>query len=122
MEEQLITLETAKLANKAGFKNITDKFYLPSTIHQDRIMLKYNEQVLPNGGYDAPTQSLLQRWLREVHDIDAEASLVERLNTRNYLIRLYRNSKPVVLATFHYYKTYEEALEEGLYQALKLIK
>ena len=72
--------------------------------------------------FSAPTQSLLQKWLREEHNIDVEARLVERLNTRNYLIKLYKNNTPVISSIFHFYKTYEEALELGLIEALNLIK
>ncbi len=71
--------------------------------------------------FSAPTQSLLQKYLREVHKIDVEAPLVYKLNTREYLVRIYKNNTEIILSTFHYYKTYEEGLEEGLKQALKLI-
>lgn len=80
----------------------------------------------------APTQSLLQKWLREVHDIHIEIDLVD--NSRTYyweyvLItskdRDYNDEDCFDSAKKHYNKDeftiYEEALEKGLQEALKLI-
>lgn len=130
MGDTLISFKVAKLAKEKEFNFKVLKQYSPDfegvidTDHSANCViggecaLKYPDKDC----FGAPTQSLLQKWLREVHNIDVEASLVERLNTRNYLIRVYKNNVPVVLTTFHYYKTYEEALEIGLQEALKLIK
>lgn len=70
---------------------------------------------------EAPTQSLLQKWLREKHNIH---------------IGVYYNKNSCVwdvecwhvddVEPFYYgnieFNTYEEALENGLQEALKLIK
>jgi hypothetical protein len=119
MKEQLISFETAKLAKEKGFnEGCLYDYNNSSDLRKNVHSLFYNDSL---DFYIAPTQSLLQKWLREVHNIDVEASLVYRLNTREYLIRLYKNNTKIILSTFYYYKTYEEALEEGLYQALLLI-
>ena len=69
----------------------------------------------------APTQSLLQKWLREVHKISIK---IDDYYT-NSRVRFDYNicelgsqeDNPVGI-----FETYEEALETGLYQALKQIK
>lgn len=89
----------------------------------------------------APTQSLLQKWLREEHEIQVYATM-ESLGSDewgysyeiNYLPKEHQNAKRRV-CRFEYidsYKefgstyegawdTYEEALESALLEALKLI-
>lgn len=71
----------------------------------------------------------LQRWLREVHNIDAIPYLVEmRSNNKEvkqdksdkeYLYRLYKNG----ISEYEFFEeemNYKEALEKALYEALKL--
>lgn len=85
--------------------------------------------------YSAPTQSLLQKWLREVHNIDVVLSPERYSNGINYLVQAQKwdltadpevNPNFVVKGSFwyndnHEYPTYEKALEKGLQEALKLI-
>jgi hypothetical protein len=71
--------------------------------------------------YSAPTQSLLQRWLREKHNIllailpwkDHAADVNDKHNFRPMLVGI---------KTWKEFPTYEEALEKGLLESLKLIK
>jgi len=68
----------------------------------------------------APTQSLLQKWLREVHELlliilpwkDHEAAVNDKHKFRPMVVSV---------KTYGEYKTWEEALEVGLLEALKLI-
>lgn len=79
----------------------------------------------------APTQSLLQKWLREVHDIHIEIRNYQEYDKDNYAHTLnftknanYKNeegNKIGQIISRKYFDIYEEALEEGLYQALLLI-
>lgn len=112
MEDQLITFDTAKLAKEKG-----------ATV------------ILPMEGF--PTQSLLQKWLREVHNLEVEVSKMwhysltddKEMNALTfYRVTVCDYIKPredYILymdkgkEAFH---VYEEALEEGLKEALKLIK
>lgn len=72
-----------------------------------------------------PTQSLLQKWLREVHQIFVSPSeswsfdnTLEFVCTVNgTFVNHNISSQPV-----NRFKTYEEALEAGMFEALKLIK
>ena len=75
----------------------------------------------------APTQSLLQRWLREEHNIHVIPMISSNVVYYGYEIIKYssenENGKHID-ADFKqpFSKTYEEALEVGLQEALKLIK
>lgn len=88
--------------------------------------------------YLAPTQSLLQKWLREVHNIviiiDFSLSNLYNNNKKSYFVDIYClninidnriKSKKVGYESpekdHKLFDTYEEALEEGLKEALKLV-
>lgn len=132
MEEQLVSFETAKLAKEKGFVGSTTYEYksADSTSHREYIPHNYNSR----GLLSAPTQSLLQRWLREVHKINVEVSYfpnIEKYRTSFVPIDLkkpkdyksydscYASRKDYLSQTRH--DSYENALEEGLQGALKLI-
>lgn len=82
-----------------------------------------------------PTQALLQKWLREIHNIDV-VIIPERYKSGiNYMIQAqkYDLEKGTLKENFtidacgwyndnHDWPTYELALEKGIYEALKLIK
>jgi hypothetical protein len=81
--------------------------------------------------YDAPTQSLLQKWLRDVHGIEISVRAIKWENTElktglvldSYEYEMYPLKKPYYI---HHkvpgFKTYELALEEALQESLKLLK
>tara|TARA_R110000787_G_scaffold62446_2_gene141233 strand:- start:322 stop:798 length:477 start_codon:yes stop_codon:yes gene_type:complete len=72
-----------------------------------------------------PTQSLLQKWLREVHNIHLEVSYSKHWKGYQQRYSDWRNRKENPITKRDSYtdsKTYEEALEKGLEQALKLIE
>ncbi len=140
MPEKLITFETAKLAKEKGFKfekNLNDSFVYDEGYHiycfhmsneSKRIVipiwwLDWNhngDQYLRHDDIDAPTQSLLQKWLRETHNIDVIIGVVITGKGKKYHIDFYVNdvfsSDPSIT------DTYEEALEIGLFEGLELIK
>lgn len=72
----------------------------------------------------APTQSLLQKWLRETHNIHLVCWWYDQKD--KFYTELGRKDKDIIRVqtgnTTKLFKTYEEALEEGLLEALKLIK
>ncbi len=59
----------------------------------------------------------LQKWLREEHSIDVLVDKGFLSNKYSYEV-LYKND---MLDSEYVFKTYEEALGKGLYEALKLI-
>lgn len=78
--------------------------------------------------FAAPTQSLLQKWLREVHNLhlymDTTPSFEQMESHKSkYKVSVKVPFQPFKRTTGHYYlgNTYEEALEEGLFQALNLL-
>ena len=133
MEEQSISFETAKLAKEKGFKIPTPVMYKGNEksyghnnewgIDEQRLDGKFpytNQQ-----WYSIPTQSFLQKWLREKH------------NKHIYLFPLdngkwgfENNSISInldhIFINYMYegkeYNSYEEAFEIGLQEALKLVK
>lgn len=88
-----------------------------------------------DGLYKRATQSLLQRWLREIHQIDVVISPERYSNGVNYCVQAQKfdlnegciTQNFIVEGSYwfndnHEYPTYEEALEKGLQEGLKLIK
>lgn len=104
MKDELVKYETAVLAKEKGFIVLCKMFYDPNI--------------------SAPEQSLLQRWLREVHNIHI------------YVEPLFSDTGELkYAATIAYedggfntgfeeddlFETYEAALEDGLVESLKII-
>lgn len=122
MTEELVTLETAKQLRKKGFneycKNVIDINNIPR-----ETLYRINDD-LPKQCFSQPTQSIAQKWLREI---------------KNLYIEIYRNACGygyiIVKANNGTWMeddakgpndggnwdTYEEALEAGLQEALELI-
>ena len=69
----------------------------------------------------APTQSLLQKWLREKHNIIVLVDY-EGIDGYYYKYYYYINEVKKYNASDKNYITFEEAYEIGLQEALKLIK
>ena len=117
MQEQLISFETAKLAKEKGF-DIKTKYswYVPD--NSKPIIEKHK----PDGLYylSCPTQSLLAKWLREKYDIDVIINTYRNQNQKYYKYFISEKSKNVIKSE-EYYNTYEDTLEIGLQEALKLI-
>ena len=144
MEEQLISFDTAKLAKEKKFNIPCENFYIEYIDDDVADLFNYEEQrgsgyaeLYRNNQefkYSAPTQSLLQKWLREVHKINVESNYLPNVEKYRCLFIPMTLKKPSEYSTpgtaftsrFNYlgkehYNTYEEALEIGLYQALLLI-
>jgi hypothetical protein len=140
MKEQLIAYETAILAKEKGFDILIQHtvdgknrvYYLES----GEISKMIDTNMIENWNDDnkfplvcsAPTQSLLQRWLREVHNI----------HVCTYWDYSYSNERDLYYTEIRYkddlgfrvdkfvkdnnFRSYEESLEIGLQEGLKLIK
>lgn len=124
MKEELILSQTAKLAKEKGFNERVQSYYHPHYglySEEKRCFDTYNDGSWSEGYYSAPTQSLLQRWLREVNDISIKVDDYYYNSKVRYDVNVSKlssqedNTKGV-------YDTYEQALEAGLLEALKLIK
>lgn len=151
MREEIITFKTAKLAKEKGFNVEVTHCY--GGDYNDRYELKeYNSLCTGNNGemihrmtgdseylwlcktdfnndgfdsYSAPTQSLLQKWLREKHKIHIT---IGPWFGRDEHFRF--TIEPIcIIGEFTFediseedFESYEEALEKALQEALKLIK
>jgi len=126
MEDQLITFETAKLAKKKGFNEACLECFIPkgTLYNNNRENIKLTNKQLLISNCSAPTQSLLQKWLREEHRIFIWVQPWVGANygicSNDFYCQIYlRNS---LQGDTKLKNTYEEALEKGLIEALKLIK
>lgn len=114
MKEQRISLDTAKLAREKGFNIHCIEGY---TIEGGETLDIGTEAFTCK--YYAPTQSLLQKWLREEHKIDVEARPVRYAGDKE--TSYYQSYINGCVISMKKYNTYEEALEVSLFEALKLI-
>ena len=146
MKEEFVTLETAKLLKEKGFnertlfayKNNGDLYQDPNRIessynslpvpelcenfHTCVNFIPYNKCQIAIHLISAPNQSFAQKWLRETKDLHIGICYSHKLFWY-YEIMSVSNHVLVGLAnrpSIHY-NTYEEALEAGIQEALKLI-
>jgi len=74
--------------------------------------------------YSAPTQSLLQKWLREEHKLFI--NITHKTHSQKFAYNItgaYVPYEPYLLSRiFSKFETYEAALEDALQEALKLIE
>lgn len=140
ISDTLISFETAKLAKEKGIKL---QLFGEGYEYTDKDGNEFWTSV-KNGASGKEkttpvikcTQSLLQKWLREKYNIDIdvcrdievhyndETRWIVKVSNFNNIIE--KNTPIAVLKHpehYHYidFKSYEEALEKGLYQALLLI-
>lgn len=118
MKEQLISFETAKLAKEEGFKEGSMSHYEEDGQIQ-HCRTSFTNGFMEDGEtrFEAPTQSLLQKWLREVHNI--HIAILPKILPSNE-IKYYCFKGKMKKDFEDLYDTYEEALEIGLYRALEL--
>lgn len=134
MEEQIITFNVAVLAKEKGFniptlygcnnkgelqQYFTYQSYAPG---EPEVWIS---DFIQNWDYQLPTQSLLQKWLREKHNIHIIVNPTITTNWTSALCNLGNEKielKEGIIFDSLDYSSYEGALEQGLYEALKLIK
>ena len=122
MEEQKISFQVAKLAKECGYPQenypcFGDDGVIHSVMYFLASFPDYNK-------YYQTTQSLLQKWLREEHGIEVLENRPNNFDGEvfwSYEIFINGFAKNRERPEIEW-KTYEEALEEGLLNGLKLIK
>jgi hypothetical protein len=154
MKEQRISFETAKLVKEKGFggKGFTTdwsyqwhtenkEYFLCSMPENNKSFFNGTTRIMEGGkeGFSATTQSFLQKWLREKHNIFVTVDLYHAHGEfigPTYQYQIYKifynelewkNNLDICGMDECYHpanssKIYEEALEVGLFEALKLIK
>lgn len=120
IEESYVSFETARLLKEAGFDVPCYKQYSERGVQWDA---SYPENFnADDWGCSCPTQALAARWLREAHGLFIE--IFYRITGFNYEIT-YTGTNDVAF-TPHEPKinfiSYEGCLEDGLQEAIKLIK
>lgn len=144
MKEQLVSLKTAKSAKKQGFTVLCDYVY---DVVADEVNPVITQNQTLSGNFlsyfhdrfiSTPSQSLLQKWLREEKDILVEVTFSSRLSRKlyeaahekpslNFSWKIYTSIKDPShffpeFWTDDTFETYEEALEKGLQEALKMVR
>ena len=142
-EEQLVSFETAKLAKEEGFQWQCNHIYPEFDYNDGATKLNYfqgdgngyttNKAIQKESDYldddtccTAPTQSFLQKWLRDVHNI-----YIVVTHTFSFCdddLKKAKNMKPSFTYNGEmgnrnnkYYNTYEECLEVALFTEMKRI-
>lgn len=129
MKEDIVSYITAKLAKKGGFMWSTSEWFYEETLVGFRlgngIQSMYspwdNSRVWNKDNYSmaAPTQALLQKWLREVHNIHIT---IFSSSQESWMFRVTKPHQQLKDGVYgEDFTSYEEALEAGLQEALKLL-
>lgn len=108
MTEELVTLETAKMLIEKGFNECRNVVDISNMSNDD----------LPKRCFLQPTQSIAQKWLRDNHSVH---TAVDVNGNGLWYCRIYDTKDYEFLFETKNYVTYEEALEAGIFEALKLI-
>lgn len=142
IHDEICTYEVCKLAKEKGFNEECRDFYCDDKLQKRITRTSCNRQVTsfdycsnsmledydsPKEYYNiaAPTQSLLQRWLREEKKISVEVSWFEVGKKYFWVAKDMNNHdvfKPKTTKCMTFYDTWEQALEHGLKYALKELK
>lgn len=116
IEEQYVSLDTAKLLKEAGFDVPCTSQYTENEFAWENL----RKTDFNKNGYvfSRPTQALAARWLRESHNIDV---MVDVYNRDYYVCNVYKNKHLAIIRNI-VTSSFEKALEAGLCEAIKLIK
>lgn len=131
MTETLVKLQTAKLAKQKGF-NVTVKHRYRKDEADMHLMpylaaINFNDPCFQDEGRQytsAPSQTILQKWLREVHNVIVfVAPVVPHCKEFGYTIVHHESSysKLTEVDCSQFYDNYELTLETGLEESLKLL-
>ena len=143
MDNTLISFETVILANEKGFNEYTSRMeslyvILEDLWEQDHhngndfLMYAKDEIISSTEAPEhpgikvkwigrRPTQSILQKWLRDKHDIDLYVQ-GRKIMRYKYILEWYDEQRRSHTVSGNIYDTWEETLEEGLKEGLTLIK
>ena len=121
IEEQFVSFETAKMLKDAGFDvPCTSQYTEGKCIWNVGYPYNFNQDEF---GYSRPTQALAARWLREVHNIAIYSLYDDDMEQWFYVVDAFTKN-PVIngFQSGSEYDDYESAFEDGLREAIKLIK
>jgi len=133
IEEQFVSFETAKMLKEAGFNIPCRGIYVADRTGHYEFREYDNKQTTNDLCWDsedgfqyeylAPTQSLAEKWLREVHNVAIYSLYDDDMEQWFYFIDAFTKN-PVIngFQSGSEYDDYESAFEGGLQEAIKLIK
>ena len=138
MEDKIVYYYTANLALEKGFNedcfyHYNGKYLLENSVSDKQnvathhlLANHYDFEIERWGGGNknsipAPYLSVLQKWLREIHNIHVYAFY--EFNLHYFYVRINANILSIDInnKNCQEFNKYEEALEVGLFEALKLI-
>lgn len=126
IEEQFVSFDTARMLKEAGFDVECDWFYINDGSANTGIVIRSTSPRDHNMGIDflsRPTQALAAKWLREVHGMHIE--IYHRVTGYGYFITKIETNELLAIPTRGdetQFDIYEEAFENALRKAIKLIK
>lgn len=121
IHEEICTYEVCKLAKEKGFNEKCYHYYQKGVLESDGCFNRYNKGI--DSICSAPTQSLLQRWLREEKGIHISV-FPNMASSFEFDYIVYNKGdkfwNPIYTAHSDF-ATYELALEDALKYALKYV-
>ena len=134
IEEQFVSFDTAKMLKETGFEEMVNSCFMYDdnadeyeyefvsgyAIVKKALRDNYN-------GYEntisRPTQALAERWLREVYNVAIYSLYDDDMEQWFYVVDAFTKN-PVIngFQSGSEYDDYESAFEDGLREAIKLIK
>ena len=133
IEEQFVSFDTAKLLKEVGFNIPCRGIYVTDRTGYYEFREYDNKQTTDDLCWDsedgfqyeylAPTQALADRWLREMYDVAIYSLYDNDMEQWFYVIDAFAKN-PVIngFQSDSEYDDYESAFEDGLREAIKLIK
>ena len=133
IEEQFVSFDTAKLLKEVGFNIPCRGIYVTDHTGYYEFREYDNKQTTDDLCWDtedgfqyeylAPTQALADKWLREVYNIAIYSLYDDDMEQWFYFVDAFTKN-PVIngFQSGSEYDDYESAFEDGLREAIKLIK
>lgn len=124
MTEELVTLETAKLLKEKGFNEYCKNVIANNGVLHKTLYRTNND--LPKVCYSRPTQTIVAKWLRETKNV--HICIYNNACGYGYEISKADNGTHISNDLKDgpndggQWDTYEEALEAGIQEALKLVE
>lgn len=118
MTDDYVSLEMARLLKEAGFDWKCEWFFTEKELLGHSSISENHNEIHEYGGCSRPTLSLAAKWLRKKNNIYVE--VIRKFTCWKFsLINL--NPVCIIKLTAGSFNTYEEALEEGLKEALEFL-
>ena len=133
IEEQFVSFDTARMLKEAGFDVPCRGVYVTDRIGYYEFRENDNKKTADDlwrntrdgfqYEYLAPTQALAARWLREVYNVAIYSLYDDDMEQWFYVVDAFTKN-PVIngFQSGSEYDDYESAFEDGLREAIKLIK